>query len=32
VIEEAGTTGSYARIGGVEAKRRYKDGQRYLVC
>ena len=23
-------TGSYARIDGVEATRRYKDGQRYL--
>jgi beta-galactosidase len=30
VIEEAGLTGSYARIDGVEATRRYKDGQRYL--
>jgi beta-galactosidase len=29
-IEEAGLTGSYARIDGVEATRRYKDGQRYL--
>jgi beta-galactosidase len=30
VIDEAGLTGSYARIDGVEAARRYKDGQRYL--
>ncbi|TCO13161.1 beta-galactosidase-like protein [Kribbella steppae] len=30
VVEEAGLTGSYARIDGVEATRRYKDGQRYL--
>jgi beta-galactosidase len=32
VVEEAGLTGSYARIDGVEATRRYKDGQRYLSC
>jgi hypothetical protein len=30
VVDEAGLTGSYARIDGVEATRRYKDGQRYL--
>ncbi|MEU4607654.1 beta-galactosidase [Kribbella sp. NPDC023972] len=30
VVDEAGLTGSYARIDGVEARRRYKDGQRYL--
>lgn len=29
-LDEAGLTGSYARIDGVEATRRYKDGQRYL--
>lgn len=30
VVEAAGLTGPYARIDGVEATRRYKDGQRYL--
>jgi beta-galactosidase len=28
---EPSVAGSYARIDGVEATRRYKDGQRYLL-